>query len=124
MLRTDLKGCGQILLFIFGVLAITPATESIVQLHLGLIGLYNLQLCSDTTNYTLWGYRSFDIVAMTSDPPAPGEHTFAPSASSTVAQLSYTVIPSKRGDDYAPIMIICAVGWGPGRGPEIGRAHV
>ena len=54
---------------------------------------------------------------MTSDPPAPGEHTFAPSASSTVAQLSYTVIPSKRGDDYAPIMIICAVGWGPGRGP-------
>lgn len=54
---------------------------------------------------------------MALEPLASGDHVFAPSASSAVAQLSYTVIPSKKGDGCAPIMIICAVGWGPGRGP-------
>lgn len=54
---------------------------------------------------------------MASDPLASGDHLFAPSTSSAVTQLSYTVIPSKKEHGSAPVMVICAVGWGPGRGP-------
>jgi pimeloyl-ACP methyl ester carboxylesterase len=49
---------------------------------------------------------------MASSPYSPGDHTFE-TASTSVSRLSYTIVPSTKPD--APLMVIQAVGWGPGR---------
>lgn len=49
---------------------------------------------------------------MASSPYTPGDHTFS-TTSSSVSTLSYAIVPSTKPS--APLMVIQAVGWGPGR---------